>query len=76
MVVTLPYTCTGTEIGTKIGIKIERYGDGEKQYIPMPICLGCLEFVACRLVVSVGSFHFGSVGLVWFRFFDLHKKFF
>ena len=31
----------------------------------------CLEFVGCRLVVSVGSFHFGSVGSVWFRFFDL-----
>ena len=52
MVVTLLYTCTGTEIGTKIGryggTEIERYGDGEKQYIPMPICLGCLgclEFV-------------------------------
>ena len=55
----------GTEIGTKIGryggTEIERYRDGEKQYIPMPICLGCLEFVACRFtlvrftLVRVGS---------------------
>ena len=54
MVVTLLYTCTGMEIGTKIGIEIWRYG--EKQYIPMPICLGCLEFVGSDFLTSIKNF--------------------
>ena len=52
-------------------MEIWRYGAGDETAI---LIAYYLEFVACRLVVSVGSFHFGSVGLV--QIFDLHKKFF
>ena len=63
MVVTHLYTCIGTEIERYGGTEIERYGDEEKQYIPMPICLDCLEFVACRFTLV----RFGCQ-IDWFRF--------
>ena len=64
---------------------IDRHGDRhkdreilsrEKQYIPMPICLDCLEFVACRFGLFV-SLWFGSVvRLIGSDFLLSIKKFF
>ena len=58
MVVTHLYTCTGTEIGTKIG----RYGDKREAIHPDAYLSGLVGW----LVVGsfhFGSFHFGSVRL-------------
>ena len=55
MVVTHLYTCTGTEIGTKIGIyKAESREGKDSPYF---------AYLSGLVGLSVGSFHFGSL---WF----------
>ena len=71
MVVTLLYTYTGTEIGTKIGIEVWRYGAGDETAI---LIAYYLEFVACRVTLVVWV-----VWVVWsllVRFLTSIKKFF
>ena len=69
MVVTHLYTCTGTEIGTKIG----RHKDREVWRWREAIHHICLLSGVCRL-----SFHFGSFRFDWFGsdFLTSIKKFF
>lgn len=74
MVITLLYTCTGTEIDGIDRHKDREIGSGEqkrKNSSYLPICLGCLEFVGL-------SVYFGCLGcqIDWFRFLTSHKKIF
>ena len=58
----------GTEIGTKIGIKIERYGDGEEQYILLAYLSGLVGLSVRFTLVRIGC------QIDWFRFLNTKKK--
>ena len=82
MVITLLYTYTGTEIGTKIGryggTEIERYEAESRNGKIYPQCplSGVCGLVGLLWLSGLSGVCWLSVWLVRFRFFALHKKIF